>query len=256
MRLGFVGTGNITAAMVTGFCTATEKPTRVLVSPRNAGTAARLAAAFPGIVEVASDNQAVLDGSDWVVLAVRPPISREVIGGLRFRPDHRVVSVIATLGPAELARLAAPAVRVVRANPLPTVAGHVGPIPLCPDDAETAALFGRIGTVVAVAQAAEFDRLIATTSLISTFFKLEDVAAGWLTDQGVASAQGRRFIAAMFHALARQADGCDEDFAAMSAEAATPGGLNEQVVRELTEAGSFDPIGPSLDRILTRIEGR
>ncbi len=60
MNLGFIGTDEITVAMVTGFCAATPGPERIFVSPRNATKAAALAAAFP-IVEVGADNQAVVE---------------------------------------------------------------------------------------------------------------------------------------------------------------------------------------------------
>ena len=76
MRLGFVGTGTITTALVTGLCTAARPPERILVSPRNAEKAAALAEAFPRVA-VAKDNQAVIDGSDWVFRAVLPRIARE-----------------------------------------------------------------------------------------------------------------------------------------------------------------------------------
>ena len=42
--LGFVGTGPITASIVTGLCGASETPNRIWLSPRNAKIAARLAA--------------------------------------------------------------------------------------------------------------------------------------------------------------------------------------------------------------------
>ena len=36
----------------------------------------------------------------------------------------------------------------------------------------------------------------------------------------------------------------------------TPGGVNEQVVRELTEAGVYTAMADSLDNVLARIEAR
>jgi hypothetical protein len=36
----------------------------------------------------------------------------------------------------------------------------------------------------------------------------------------------------------------------------TPGGLNEQVIREMTEAGAYTALSDSLDNILARIEAR
>jgi pyrroline-5-carboxylate reductase len=43
--VGFVGTGDITAAMVAGICAAPAAPVQIFVGPRNAGKAADLAQA-------------------------------------------------------------------------------------------------------------------------------------------------------------------------------------------------------------------
>lgn len=255
MSIGFIGTGSIAAAMVNGLCTAQPAPDHILVSPRNAERAARLAANHPAVT-VAADNQAVLDGSDWVILCVRPVTSRQVLRELRFRPDHKVVTVVATLRSEELPALVAPATRIVRANPLPSCAHHVGPIVMCPTDPDASDLLGRIGTVVAVDDDRQFDRLVTTTALISAFFKFEDTTVRWLRENGVNDAEGRRYVSALFHAIAFDAAGSTASFDEMAAEAATPGGLNEQVVRELTAAGVYEPIPPALDRILARLEGR
>ena len=55
MTLGFVGTGHITVAMVEGLCAAPLPVERIVVSPRNAANAARLARRFANVT-VARDN--------------------------------------------------------------------------------------------------------------------------------------------------------------------------------------------------------
>ena len=96
MKLGFVGTGALSSAIVTGLKSLPGETTPVVVSPRNEEIAADLAARYPD-VRIAADNQAVVDQCDTVMLAVRPQIAREVLKELRFQPDHHVVSLIATI---------------------------------------------------------------------------------------------------------------------------------------------------------------
>src|SRR4051812_6890899 len=55
MRIGFIGTGRIAEAVVTGLCTSAAPPDEVLLSPRNAAIAQRLAMRFP-IVQIAANN--------------------------------------------------------------------------------------------------------------------------------------------------------------------------------------------------------
>ncbi len=149
MRLGFIGTGVITSAMVTGFCKADLTALHILVSPRNAEKAAALATAFPS-VEVARDNQDVVDRCDLVVLAVISQVARETIGTLQFRADQRVISLMALFSLSEVEDLVDPATRVCRVVPLPPVARGKCPIVQCPPDSEVRDLLSRIGTVIEV----------------------------------------------------------------------------------------------------------
>ncbi len=256
LRLGFVGTGNIASALVTGFATADPTPATIHVSPRNAAKAAALAARHPGLVAVAPDNQAVVDASDWVMLSVRPQDARAVLAPLRFRADQTVVSLIATWGAAALGELIAPATRLVRAVPLPCVAQHAGPIAITPPDADVEALFGRIGVPIALADDHQFQALWALTGLIATNYTLVERAAAWAVAQGVPAAAATRYAMAMFHGLSLPLATGHADPAELTAEAQTPRGLNEQVLRELTEAGTWSVLAASLDRILARLEGR
>ncbi|MGO4842474.1 NAD(P)-binding domain-containing protein, partial [Rhizobiaceae sp. 2RAB30] len=98
----------------------------VVLSPRNEKIAADLASRYPG-VRVAGDNQAVLDDCDTVMLAVRPQIAHDVLPALKFRRDHHVVSLIATLSREEVVALVAPVEHVTKALPMPMVACRQGP---------------------------------------------------------------------------------------------------------------------------------
>src|SRR3546814_14762740 len=93
-RLGFIGTGTIAAAIVEGLALSGEEP--ILLSPRNADIAARLSDRFSH-VGVANDNQAVLDQSHLVLLAVPPQTADSVPENLNFLPDHRTFIPIPTV---------------------------------------------------------------------------------------------------------------------------------------------------------------
>ena len=253
MNLGFIGTGEITVAMVTGFCTAESCPERVIVSPRNAVNAAALAAAFP-VVEVAADNQAVVEASDWLVLAVLPQVAAEALAPLRFRPGQKVVSVIAGLPLAAAAELVTPAQMLAQALPLPPAARHLGPVGICPPNAAVAELFGRIGTSIEVSDEREFDAFWSVTSLMAPFYGLLHHSATWLTDKGVPSEAAGRYVGAMFHALAENAcQAGTEGFARLTQDSQTPGGLNEQTYRALSAAGLYRHEEEALDAVLARL---
>ena len=70
VRLGFIGTGTIVAAMVRGLKGSALQDWPVVLSPRNAEVGRRLADELSGVA-VAASNQAVIDAADIVILAVR-----------------------------------------------------------------------------------------------------------------------------------------------------------------------------------------
>lgn len=255
MTLGFLGTGNIASALVRGLCGGDHMPERILVSPRNAENAARLAGEFVA-VEVALHNQAVLDGAETVFLSVLPKDLRAIVGGLRFRREQRVISLVALVPLAQIEALVAPAASVVRAVPIPSAARRLGPIALYPDEPDSNALLGRVGTVVPADSEAQLEALCAVTALIAPYYALMQESCDWLVAAGVGPSTAKAYVASMFHALSVLAEAHRGDgFAELVAEAQTPGGLNEQALREIRAAGAYTAFGDALDAILLRLGG-
>lgn len=182
------------------------------LSPRNAAVAAALANEFPH-VSIAASNQEVLDAGDVVMLAVRPQIATEVLEALRFRPDHHVISLIATVSLEALAGLVAPARRITRAVPLPATALGKGATAIFPPDPVAAALFDRTGTAIEVDNPEIFDALCAASATMASYFAFADSIASWLTDRGLPAPDARRYVGAIFEGLAATtADAGDQDF--------------------------------------------
>ena len=255
--VGFLGTGAITEAVVIGLCTQDGRDAPpILVSPRNADRAAALAQRFPKVT-VASDNQVLVDASDILCLALHPDAAEAIIADLRFREDQKVVSFISPLSLAELRPLVAPAATICRMVPLPPAAEHLGPVALCPPQAEIAALFEGIGTLVQVEREEQLKALLATTAMMAPFFGFLDHIADWLERQQVEPEEARRYVGAMLHALAVTGKAeAERGFAKLIIEHSTAEGLNEQALRELERAGWGSAVAAVLDLIQERLNGR
>lgn len=251
-RIGFIGTGSITEAVIQGLAASPARPAQVVVSPRNAETAARLAARY-SFVRVAADNQEVLDACDVVCLAVRPQIALDVLAGLRFARRHHVLSFIATFRMDRLATLLPGVARITRLAPLPMVARGLGTTIIHPADPLAARLFDQVGLGLEVADEAAFDVLFAATALMGSFFTMLHTQDEWLQAQGVEAATTRAYLASFYSGLSAVARDTDTPFAELAKEFSTRGGLNEQVIQDLAAQGAFDAVGPALDRILQRI---
>jgi pyrroline-5-carboxylate reductase len=252
MTLGFVGTGTIAAAMIEGLCATSGAP-QIIVSPRNADIAADLVARFAN-VRIAASNQAVLDESDMVLLAVRPQIAAEVLGELRFRPDHKVVSLIATLSLDYLRTAVAPAAQVIRAVPLPAVARRQGPTAIYPPDTAVGAMFDTLGTAVVLDNEGEFDAFTTTTAVMAGYFAFAGTVTTWMERNGIAADTARAFVGQMLAGLAGTAAAApDRSFAALADEHQTRGGLNEQVFRAISVDGRLANLDQALDGVLDRL---
>ncbi|HCB06451.1 MAG TPA: hypothetical protein DEQ43_19800 [Nocardioides bacterium] len=249
---GLLGIGSIARAIVTGLCEGVAAPPRAILSPRGAATSAELAERYDA-VSVAPDNQAVLDASQVVVVCL-PVAAADQLGALSWRPDHVVVSATAALGMPRLLELVAPATRACRSVPMPPVADRAGLTAVHPPLAEARALFDRLGGTLEVEDVTAYEALSATSATLAGFFAYLDTQAAWLRTQGISAADGSRYVAATYAgALGSLRSADPPDFAELAGEYATPGGVNEQVARELREAGAFDALTTALDGALLRL---
>ncbi len=252
MKLGFIGCGTISSAIVTGLMAAGYKDP-IIVSPRSADVAADLARRFANVT-VASTNQAVLDACDVAVLAVRPQILAEVLPTLAFRPDHQVISLVAATSLDHLRAATAPAASVTRAVPMPMVARRQGPTAVYPPGPLARDIFDRLGSAIELADEKDFDAFTTGTAMMASYFRFAGSVTDWMSAQGVPADMADRYVRQMFTGLAGTAAALpDRDFGALADEHETRGGLNEQVRVFLEAKGVFADIGHAMDGVQKRL---
>ena len=253
MQLGFIGTGNITTAVVDGLCTAGIHGLKILLSPRNAAKASRLAAKFAQ-VEIAPNNQAVVQGSDTIFLALRPEAAAPVVREIQFRSDHKIISLIAITPLAVLSDITAPALDICRAVPLPSVSQRNGPILIYPDRADAAKILKNVGQPFPLADERQLELLWTVTALICPYYALLETISNWAAAAGIDVQTAKGYTAAMYGALSQQAiDSSGKNFADLVNESATPGGLNEQALDILRRRGAYDAFITALDAVADRL---
>jgi pyrroline-5-carboxylate reductase len=253
MTIGFLGTGAIAEAMIDGLCGAAGHDGPVLVTERSAARSSRLAGKYKN-VDRGSSAQAIVDASDVVVISVLPAQVLELINNVTFHADHIVLSVAAGIRIDDLKKAARPASRLHRALPMPPIERGLGPLPICPPDRDLASVFDGTGTVIGVESEAQFDTIATGSALMASFFAMVAQMADWMTRRGVGEREAAAYATSMFHSLAALT--CDADAAELQAlpdECLTPGGINEQVLRQLQAAGWLDEIDGGLDAIAKRL---
>ncbi|MHB8270661.1 NAD(P)-binding domain-containing protein [Bradyrhizobium sp.] len=253
MRLGFIGTGAITEAMVRGLCGPGRYHNPIFITERTKNRSLLLASTFQNVITISS-AQTVIDRSDLVILAVRPDQVRELTSSLRFRPEHRVISLIAGLKLDSLRSMLAPATALHRAIPMLPIESGLGPIPLYPPDDVLEALLGRVGRPILVENEDEFHVIACGSALMATFFEFIATTALWLQQHDVPPKEAARYATSLFHALSAMT--LDKDSGSlqdMSVECLTKGGLNEQVLLQLRQRDWFTSLHDVLGGVLTRL---
>ena len=235
--LGFVGIGTMNNAIVRGLCTLDTPPKAIVLSPRSAAKAAALQAEFPKLATIAEDNQQVVDQSDIIFIGVLPKQCEEVLRALRFEPRHTVVSLVSTAPLALLRECCGSAGTVMRAIPLPPVAKHHGATVMCPPHPVVTPLFESLGTAVAVDEEEVMKKLMPVTALMGQFYAQQQATQAWLEAQGVDAQSASKWTGAVFHCVSYDSAVAGPQTFKHLVEEQTVGGLNEQVVREMREAG-------------------
>jgi pyrroline-5-carboxylate reductase len=254
MKIGCIGVGKIVSAIVEGLCTSGTGAPAIFLSPRNADMSAALAKKYAEVTRLES-NQAVLDHCDIVVIALRPAVALEILGGLRFDRRHIVVSLVPLLKYGEVLAAVAPAGEVSRAIPLPAVMYHLCPIPLFGAGEEVVRLFSRIGQPLPVADEGQLQALWTLTGLITPFYEQLGALSKWTVDHGVDGMTADTYIADLFGSLSYMAQQSDPiDFQALAQHAATPHGMNEQAAREIRDSGAHDAWISAADHLLQRFK--
>lgn len=242
--IGFVGTGEIAQAIVRGIVSSERA---IALSRRSERISGRLEREFEQVSVF--ETQEVLDRSETVFLCLRPEAAGEMLPALRFRQDHRVVSVMARLSCAQLAELAAPATDIVRMLPLSSVAEGRCPLPVYPDRPWVTDTMGPEHSLVRLAREDDLSACFASSTLVSAVAEMLDHGADWLAarlgDRGAAERYLDELVRGM---LQHHADERDR-FASLRDSLATPGTLNEEMIAALRRSDLRATLEATLDRL-------
>lgn len=252
MRIGFVGTGVITAHIVRGLKASPLVDWPALVSPRSAATAKALAQ-LPG-VSVAASNQAVVDGADVLVLAVRPQVAAEVLGELRFHQNRPIISLMAGVSLEDLARWTG-AGDICRAIPLPSVEVRRCVTPVYPPQPVAMQVFDALGQALPVHDLPAFDVYATGSAVMATWFGFAETVVDWMQANGIAETDAQTYVRGLFGNLGDTLRSSKRPMEELRHDHATKGGLNEQAHDVFCANGGPDAIRAGMNSVMARITG-
>jgi pyrroline-5-carboxylate reductase len=219
MRLGFLGTGEITAAMVRGL---QGQGHQIMVSPRNAQVAASLAE-LPGVS--IAPNEDVVANSDVVFLCLLAGVAEDALLGLPFRAGQTVISVMVDAPLAKLRHFCAPATDIAITIPLPPIAVGGCPLPVYPDTPALHALYGDRNPILPQPSETALNAHFGASALCSPILDQLLTASDWLAGHTGNPNAAEAYVAALIRGYLpdRAAEG---DLATALKKLSTEGGLN------------------------------
>ena len=253
MKLGFIGTGKITSAVLTGICSSNISYKKIIISRRNKSIAQKLKKKFKKIT-ISSDNQEIIDSCDWIFLSVTPTVGEKIIKNLKFRSNQTIISFISTISLAQLKKAIKVKAKIIRAIPLPPISLKKGPVPICPPDKKVKDFFNKIGTTVEIKNEKSSINFWTTSGMMAPFYELLRIMTDWLVKRGVKRDNAQKYITSLFLALSEDAVvNSKKDLKYLVKESQTPKGLNEQGVSELTKLGFYRQLEKTLNSIHKRL---
>ena len=256
IRPGFIGTGAIAEAVITGLLEHSGFVGPIHISERNQARSSSLSRRFDTII-IEEENQSIVNQCNWIFVSVLPEQAPAVLSTLDFDKEQILVSMVAGIGIQELGKLASPIGQVYRMIPLPPIAMGEGPLPVFPDNPQLIQLFANCGEVFTLDNEDQFSICSAASSLMATHHEIAATLAGWMNKKGLAPELSAKYATGFINALAIvEKNSTSDQLLKLAAESVTAGGLNEQVLRELHELDWFLEIERRLNRIAERLNTR
>jgi pyrroline-5-carboxylate reductase len=249
-RVGIIGVGHLAGYLVEGLRSA-EPGLQIFLSPRNAEQSARLAARFGATV--ATDNQAVADVADLILITTRPADVVPACENIPFRPGQTLVTTAVGVPLAALQAAVDPAT-AVRAMPITCAAINHSPTLLYPDHPQTRALFERLGSVHILDDEAQFTPASAIAAYYGWVYALMDDVVAWTIRAGVPPQIAHDLVLETTRGAAEMGLAHPEqELSALLDSLATPGGITRQGIKILQDRQSLEAWIEALEAVLDRL---
>ncbi|MFP3968514.1 NAD(P)-binding domain-containing protein [Actinomadura fulvescens] len=254
-RIGIIGVGEIGRAIVDGlYCRGDDGP-EVFLSPRGARTARELSERYQG-VRVCPDNQAVVDRSEIVIIAVRGQDRHEALAGLTVADDKIVINVMSGVGNDDLRRTLATDAPLVRAIPLPAIRERRSVTVTYPSHPAVNSFFEHLGGALPVADESAFNVFSAVTGTLTTHYSYLATLTSWAVGHGIAPDDADRYVRGLFQQVGRALNDETRTLHQLAADHETPKGNNERIRTTWFTPANAEALKKALDDLLTGLDGQ
>ena len=255
--MGFIGAGNMAAAILDGVVAKSLFPTGdIMISnphteklehPRSLG------------VQVTCDNREVISFSDIVILAVKPQKFEEVLSGFSDLSHGKCfVSIAAGIG-TDWIRARLPGALVVRVMPntplqLGLGATAIASAPSVPDELfrVICEIFSAAGYVSVIPESQMDDVIPVSGSSPAFFFRFVDVMVHWAVEQGMDSQEAMMLAASAMKGSAEMLLRSGKTASELTRQVCSPGGTTLAALTAFDDRDFDGLIADAMDRCTRR----
>ncbi len=256
MKIGFIGTGEITKAVVLGILKSKIKYQKIFISERNKKISYYLKSKSSKI-SIQKHNQDIINKSNFVFLAITPEVGDRIIKKLNFKKSNIVVSFISTIKLNDLKKYIKTKCQIVRAIPLPPIALGAGPVPIYPPNKRVKSFFNKIGKTIEINNEELSLNFWAISSMMAPYYEILNHLSSWLIKKGLSKNKAENYISTLFFGLSINAyQNSYKDLKELVRKSQTPKGLNEQALKELKKMNFYKKLNAVSEKILSRLKGK
>ena len=256
MNIGFIGTGEITKAVVLGILKSKIKYQTIYISERNKKISSYLKSKSTKI-SIQKYNQDIINKSNFIFLAITPEVGAKIIKKLNFKKSNIVVSFISTIKLNDLKKYIKTKCQIVRAIPLPPIALGVGPVPIYPPNKKVKSFFNKIGETIEINNEKLSLNFWTMSSMMAPYYEMLNYLASWLTKRGLNKKKAEDYMTSLFLGLSKNAKfNSYKDLKKLVNKSQTPKGLNQQALNELKKMNFYKNLNLVSIKILKRLKGK
>tara|TARA_Y100000591_G_C21803685_1_gene683555 strand:+ start:261 stop:1031 length:771 start_codon:yes stop_codon:yes gene_type:complete len=256
MKLGFIGTGEITKSVILGIINSRIKFKKIFISKRNKKISKFLKDKSNKIT-ILNDNQDIINNSKLIFLAVTPEVGKKIIKKLKFKKSNIIVSFISTINYTDLKQYIKINCKIVRAIPLPPISLGVGPVPIFPPNKTVKIFFDKIGKTIEINDEKLSLNFWAMSSMMAPYYEMLYFLSSWLQKKGLNKKKAENYITSLFLSLSKNANQNKfKDLKELVDKSQTPKGLNEQALKQLKKDNFYKKLNITSNKILKRLKGK
>jgi len=256
MNLGFIGSGEITKAVITGILNSKIKFNKIYISKRNTVISNYLSKKSRKII-IIENNQEIINKSNWIFLGITPIVGKKILKELKFKKTQKVISFISTIKMKELKKYIGINIEIIRAIPLPPIALGVGPIPIYPPSKKIKIFFDKIGKTIEIKDEQMSLNFWTMSSMMAPFYEMLNFLSFWLIKKGLNKNEAETYVTSLFLGLSKNAyQNNYRNLKELINKSQTPRGLNEQALKELKRNNFYKKLNITSNKILKRLKGK